>query len=383
MRVAILAQFPIHTLPKFRELGEPKRHYATWLPQLVRGFAEAKDIEFHWVTLAPEVDSPSSSCFLGQTFHVLPTASQGRASSLFRADRSAIGKMLDKISPDLVHGWGNEDVCGLAAVTSGRRNIVSVQGLLSHYILRNRLPARTYLQALIEIFALNRADQLICESLWACDMTRRRLLRRGKKIFHIEYGVQECFFGEKWQPDGAKPVAAFAGAVEPRKGIQDAVRAFSDPRLAHAELWVIGADESRFADSLKRTATPNVKWFGRLPLEQSLDRLRRAWCFVLPTRGDTGPMAVKEAMVIGIPVISCPCSGARDYIRDGVNGFLVPPRRTDILTDRLVELLEGVEKCRVMGSALRGESRQQFQASLTSTSLLKVYRETCREISTA
>jgi glycosyltransferase involved in cell wall biosynthesis len=390
MRVAILAQFPIHILPEFAHLGEPKAHYATWLPQLAQGFAAAiadglprrlnlmadsSPLEIHWVTLSAEVTEPCTVEYLHQTFHILPTATRGRASSLFREDRKGIQQVLDEIKPDLVHGWGNEDVYGLAAVLSGRPNMVSVQGLLSHYVLRNRLPNRTYLQTLIELYVLNKADELVCESPWACEMTKRRLLRRGKKIHHIEYGVQECFYEAKWQPDPSKPVAVFTGAVEPRKGIQDVVQAFKHPRLSEAELWVLGADKTPFAQALKKIAPPNVKWFGRLGLEQSIRNLSQGWCFVLPTRGDTGPMAVKEAMVVGLPVISSPQSGARDYIHEGENGFLVPCGQPGVLAERLERLLTNYEQCRAMGAARWDEARVQFRPEKTSQNLLRLYQQ--------
>jgi len=389
MRVAILAQFPIHILPEFAHLGEPKQHYATWLPQLAQGFggaianglpqrlnlmADSSPLEIHWVTLSTEVTEPCTVEYLHQTFHILPTATRGRASSLFRADRKSIQKVLEEINPDLVHGWGNEDVYGLAAVLSGRPNMVSVQGLLSHYVLRNRLPSRTYLQALIELYVVNKADELVCESRWSCDMVRRRLLKRSTPIHHIEYGVQECFYEAQWQPDPSKPVAIFTGAVEPRKGIQDVVQAFKHPRLSQAELWVLGADNTPFAQALKKIAPPNVKWFGRLGLKESIKYLSQGWCFVLPTRGDTGPMAVKEAMVVGLPVISSPQSGARDYICEGENGFLVPCDQPGVLAERLERLLTNYDHCRAMGAVRWEEAREYFRPERTAALLLKIYK---------
>lgn len=373
MRIAILAQFPIHILPEFAHLGEPKQHYATWLPQLAKAFSESSKFDFHWVTLTTEVEKPTEVAFLGQKFHLLPTAVAKRASTLFRKDRALIQATLNAIQPQIVHGWGNEDVYGLAAVTSGFPNIVSIQGLLSYYALKNRLPARTYFQMLVELFVVHGADQLVCESLWARDMTRKFLCGKTKPIHHIEYGVQNCFYQLEWTPDPRKKVAIFSGSAEARKGIQDLVDAFSDPRLAEAELWVLGGDTSPFACGLKARSPSNIRWFGRLPIEESLRHLVQGWCFVLPTRADTGPMAVKEAMVVGLPVISSPHSGARDYIREGENGFLVRPGDISALADRLENLLSDFSLCRRMGEKHHREAREQFGASRTAEGLLAIY----------
>ncbi len=402
MRIAILAQFPIHLLPGFERLGEPGKHYATWLPQLAQGFAKelqntsdripessstgeraisnqeprTKNTPFsiHWVVLTTEVTEVIRVNFLGQTFHLLPTSSSKRASTLFHADRAAITRTLDSLNPDLVHGWGNEDVYGLAASLSDRRSIVSIQGLLSEYILHNRMPARDYFQALIELFVIQRADHLVCESLWSADRTRNRAWNRNKQIHHLEYGVNEAFFESRWSPSGS-PVAVFCGSADARKGIQDAVSAFSRPELAHAELRVLGACNTPLGECLKASSPPNVRWLGRVPIEETIKHLERAWCFVLPTRADTGPMALKEARVVGLPAICSPNSGARDYIRDGENGFLVQPGDVQTLADRLSFLLSDPDRCRRMGSIGHEQAREGFHPKNTAAGFLELYRE--------
>jgi glycosyltransferase involved in cell wall biosynthesis len=332
-----------------------------------------KRLDIHWITLSPAVKTPQSTTHLRQCFHVLPTSLKGRASTLFKADRLAINKVLRAVQPDLVHGWGNEDVFGLAAVLSGYPCMVSVQGLLSEYMLRNRLPLRTYLQAAIELFVVNRADRLVCESLWALERTKARLLRKTKPVLHIEYGVQEAFYEAEWRPGKNLPAAVFAGSPDPRKGIQDAVEAFADPRLAKTELWVLGSHDTPYAKRLQSGATSNIRWFGRLPIREALDQLRRAWCFVLPTRADTGPMALKEARVVGLPAISSPNSGACDYIREGENGFLVRPGDVSLLADRLVYLLEDFQRCCRMGTVRHTEARQEFHPVRTAECFLQTY----------
>lgn len=377
MRVAILSQFPPHALGAFRAAGEPRTHYATWLPQIAAEMEkQIRDGDsLHWILLNPNVSERKDVREFGQTFHVLPTATSGRAASLFRADRAAIANVLREIQPNLVHGWGNEDVFGLAAATSGFRNIVCVQGLLSEYALHNRLPARTYLQLLIELFVLNRADQVVCESLWARDMTARRIFRRKAPIRHIEYGVQPGFYAVPWEPDPKTPVAVCTGSVDPRKGVHDLVAAFSTPELSRHQLWVLGGDQTPFAQRLKADAPPNIHWFGRLPMRESIERLRKAWCFVLPTRCDTGPMALKEARVVGLPAISSPHSGARDYIEEGKNGYLVRPGDIRTLTDRLQSLLSDLELCRRMGAWNHESARAEFHPTRTAADFLGLYRE--------
>src|SRR6266446_1592273 len=46
---------------------------------------------------------------------------------------------------------------------------------------------------------------------------------------------------------------------------------------------------------------------------------------LLPTRADTSPNAIKEAVVAGVPVVASSVGGIPDYVIPGKNGFLFPP----------------------------------------------------------
>jgi glycosyltransferase involved in cell wall biosynthesis len=50
--------------------------------------------------------------------------------------------------------------------------------------------------------------------------------------------------------------------------------------------------------------------------------LSKATIFLLPTRADTSPNAVKEAVVAGVPVVAGNVGGIPDYVFPGENGFL-------------------------------------------------------------
>ncbi len=422
MRVAILAQFPIHILPEFAHLGEPKQHYATWLPQLAQGFgraitkgaasdsqlvtqdngvgriadSEAPDslpnpsshlpsssaiihppsairysLSIHWITLSTEVNEPRTVEYLNQTFHILPTATRKRASTLFKRDRAAIRSVLNEIRPDLVHGWGTEDVYAVSAVTSGYPNMVSMAGLLSHYVLKTKMHPRDYFQALLELFILRKADLITVETEWGRKVLQRRTHR---PIELVEYGVRPHFYDIPWTPDPAKPIALFIGSIQPRKGIQDAVVAFDGPRLKNCELRVAGAGSGAWANELRSKATPNVTWLGQIAPEQTAQELSKAWCLVLPTRCDTSPNVVKEARVIGLPVITTSAGGQSDYINDGENGFIVPCDQPGVLAERLERLLKNYDTCRAMGAARWEEAREHFRPERTAALLLEIYK---------
>jgi glycosyltransferase involved in cell wall biosynthesis len=375
-KIAILAAFPLHHLTVFGEKFRPVGHYATWLPQIAEAWGEQNEFEIHWVVMSDLVDERKDVSQWGQIFHILPTTQSGRASTLFRTDRKAIGVVLDQIQVDLVHGWGSEDVYGLAAVLSGRPNIVSMQGILSYYALKNRMQPRSYLQAILEIFILWKAQRLTTESEWGRNVVMKRNPVANVEL--VEYGVQQVFFETKWEPKENSPFALFVGGISPRKGIQDLVRAFRDPKLSGSKLVVIGGGEGEWSKNIQKSAPPNISWLGRKSAEETAQYMSKAWCLVLPTRADTSPNVVKEARVVGLPVITTRDGGQVSYVRDGEDGYFVESGDVDGLIQKLGKVLGYFAKAKDMGNHGKKNLRKLFMAKRTANGFMKMYRTSGR-----
>ena len=370
-KIAILAAFPLHHLKAFGEKCKPKGHYATWLPQIAEAWNGQSEVEIHWVVMSELVQERRVVFEWGQKFHVMPTSQRGRSSTLFRADRKAIALVLEEIQADLVHGWGTEDVYGLAAVLSGRPNIVSMQGILSYYALKNRMHARSYLQAMLELFILWKAERITAESEWGQSAVMKR--NPFAKVELIEYGVQQVFFQTKWQPEETKPFALFVGSIAPRKGIQDLVEAFRDQKLLGKELVVIGGVDGEWAKKLQKSAPPNIRWLGRKTAEETAQHMAKAWCLVLPTRADTSPNVVKEARVIGLPVITTRNGGQASYVRDGEDGYFVECGDIKGLVQKLRIVLGSLATTEKLGKVGQHRYRNLFTAAQTAHTFGDIY----------
>jgi glycosyltransferase involved in cell wall biosynthesis len=293
----------------------------------------------------------------------------------FQRESQRICEELATIKPDLVHAWGTEACYGLAAKRSGRKFLLSMQGLLNHYVQTVRMPLLVRLQAFYERQVLRKTKHATVESRWGEKILRHWL--NAARIWLVEYGVQRSFFQTTWQPHAGRRAAVFVGSITERKGIQDAVTAFQNPALADAELWIIGDVVGEWAEALRAGSTQNVKWLGRLGPAETSERIANAWCMVLPTRADTSPNVVKEARVIGLPVITTPDGGQSDYIEEQKNGFLVKAGDIPTLTLRLERCLENLEWTRHLGAWKHPEQRDWFRPERTSERFLSIYSELC------
>jgi glycosyltransferase involved in cell wall biosynthesis len=370
-KIVVLADFPLHVLPGGL-FPPPAGHYATWLPQLAEAFAEEKDFEFHWLTLDPSLPEEVSLQGWGQTFHVLPSWRRGRAATLFWADRRRIHQKLGQIGPDLVHGWGNENIWGWATVASGRKNIFSIQGLLGAYGKLSHQSLRDRLMAQIEAMVMRRAMVLTAESPWTIDQVVR--LHNRKDIRLVEYGVPQDFFNIPYAPDGKSAYALMAGTADYRKGIDFAVQLFSRPELAGIRLKVVGG-VSAYGEKWKKASHTNIEWLGRKNQIEIIRLMAGATCLVLPTRGDTGPTVAKEARVMGLPIVASPHGGHIQYVEHEKNGFVLGLEDPEPWSRAIQYLFADLARAQSMGQVSQQRQRQLLRPSETARHFLNLYSE--------
>ena len=371
MRAAILCSFPLHTLEDSPIQFSAGQHATSWLVDLPEAFASLGSLEMHWITLSDQVEKQISFPAHDGTFHVLPTSKTGRASAFYAKDRQKIQTCLEKIRPDVVHGWGTEDVYGWATIVSGFPHLLSMQGIMSYYGLKNRMHPREYFQALLELYCLRKSKMVTVESAWGAEIVKRR--RGNKPIEIVEYGVRKSFYEVVWHPQKQNPYAIFIGALHPRKGIEDLVAAFSILGRKY-RLKAIGTGDAKYVRELQRRSADNIEWLGGQPLEQVQKEMAGSWCLALPTRADTSPNVVKEARVIGLPVITTRNGGQSSYVRDGEDGYFVECGDVDALVAKLGMVLGAFSKAKEMGELGKKCYRELFLPKHTSESFIKMYR---------
>ena len=93
---------------------------------------------------------------------------------------------------------------------------------------------------------------------------------------------------------------------------------------------------------------------------------------LLPSWDEPFGLVVAEAMAVGTPVLVTDRGGVRDYVRDGVNGRLLPAREPSAWTAALVELLGDREALERMGAeSIR--TAAQFNDERYCSDMIAVY----------
>jgi len=101
---------------------------------------------------------------------------------------------------------------------------------------------------------------------------------------------------------------------------------------------------------------------------------------VLPSIGcDASSASIKEAMVMGRPIVATDVGGAREIIDDGVTGFVVPPASGAALASSILKLLADPDKAKEMGERGRDEVRRRYSPAALADGVLAVYESAVAE----
>jgi glycosyltransferase involved in cell wall biosynthesis len=164
------------------------------------------------------------------------------------------------------------------------------------------------------------------------------------------------------------------------KGITEAIEAVRRARAlgAYLELDLFGDPDPSNPATLteaelrQSAAEPGIAWHGRT------DDVPRVWrdhhiALFLSYREGL-PRTLVEAAACGRPIVTTDVTGCREVVRDGIEGFLVPPRDIDAATRALVVLAGNAALRTKMGVAANGRYRERFTEEIVAATIQRLYR---------
>lgn len=115
-----------------------------------------------------------------------------------------------------------------------------------------------------------------------------------------------------------------------------------------------------------------VEWWGFRSDMPAI--LQRAHIACLPSYREGLPKFLIEAAAAGLPIVTSDCPGCREIVRNGENGFLVPPRRVAELALALERLLDDPVLRGRQGQRGRERVLQEFSDKLVVDQTMALYR---------
>jgi len=186
---------------------------------------------------------------------------------------------------------------------------------------------------------LVRESTMAAHILVASSFTKETLVENGSprsSIRVVPYGVDTDRFSpdsRRRSPSGSKLRLLFVGRINQRKGIKYLLEAL---RLLHSgdvQLTVCG----RVVDGLElfRSFAGQVEVRPSVSAAELVAAYQSADMFVFPSVAEGFGQVLLEALSCGLPILSTTRTAAPDLIESGVEGFIVEPRRPDLIADRI------------------------------------------------
>ena len=222
-----------------------------------------------------------------------------------------------------------------------------------------------------------------------CNFFRQRVIDLGLDADRIAVhfsglDVEKFTFQPRQLVPGEPIRLATTGRLVEKKGIEYAIRAVVRQAKHDANLcyYIIGDGPLRETlEALIREldAQSYIHLLGWKNESEIISILDTCHVFIAPSitasNGDRdAPINVlKEAMAMGLPVLSTNHGGIPELVEDGVSGFLVPERDTDALTEKLGDLLKHPDRWPEMGRAGRAFVETHFDLNALNDRLLQLY----------
>lgn len=131
------------------------------------------------------------------------------------------------------------------------------------------------------------------------------------------------------------------------------------------------ADTKEYAEKLG--IQDNVIFCGRKTGEELYNILKSFTISVLSTASEGIPNVLLESMAFGIPIISNPVGGIPELVEDGVSGCFFENERSDMLSEKIIYLLDNIKVAREMGMTGRRRIEQYFSYTVMMNRYTKLY----------
>lgn len=203
-------------------------------------------------------------------------------------------------------------------------------------------------------------------------------------VLHSTINLDKFHFRKTEKPlEGKIKITSVCRLVE-KKGLDDALRAIAKVKKVYPniEYTIIGSGECK-DDLVKLMHQLNIQdivvFAGEMSQEDVSKALDRSHLFLLPSKATKNrdsegiPNALKEAMAVGLPVVSTKHAGIPELVENKVSGFLVSEGKPKKLAKKILHLINHPEIWESMGRNGRAVIERDYDMNVVNEKLFQHY----------
>ncbi len=285
-----------------------------------------------------------------------------------------LAALIKKENIDIIHTHTSRDAwtAVFAALAAGRGKVVTTRHVplaaktdIVHTWLYNRLAAIICVSQYVRGILLSHSPRF--------DLDKVKVIFPGIRLERLAGGSPDKY-RQAWGVGDDEFLIGYVGRVTVEKGLDDLVAAAAELRKRQMAFKVVLVGDNNvntptyLADLLEAAKRQGV---GGNIIHQGFsadiaDIMSAFDCLVLPSiTPETFGLVLCEALVCGKPVIATPTGAQPEIVRDGANGFLVPPGQPEKLAAALMRLITDRELGHRLGAAGREMVRERFASKIT------------------
>ncbi|MGQ9492135.1 MAG: glycosyltransferase family 4 protein [Anaerolineae bacterium] len=350
MRVALVTPYPVDTM----RIPGGVRSVAY---NLVQGLRRFPDLDIHILHCHSEVPENRVESEGNLTVHYMAMPKRRVVPNTILA-LGRVAKTLRRLHPDVVNTHAPH--YAVAALWSGYPTVYTIHGVIHReaQVYRSRLfdRCRLLLESWCDRYAVQHVHDIVAISPYVLQEYRGMSQAR----FHrINNPLTEDFFClPNLEEEGR---LLYVGTIDERKNLLDLMRVFEIvcQHMSEVQLRIAGRTTNPIYYRQVREyiaahgLETRVVFLGLQDKEHLLQEYACCAVVVLPSRQETTPMAVIEAMAAGKPVVATRVGGVPDLIEDGGNGFTVAVGDVESFGRYIIELLKDQSLRQRMGQHAR------------------------------
>ncbi|MBP5339507.1 MAG: glycosyltransferase family 4 protein [Prevotella sp.] len=256
-------------------------------------------------------------------------------------------------------------ISGLGVIFSDNKMGMTAKGILAVMRFSNK-------RSRVKVIFQNQEDRSL--------FLRHGVANESQAEFIKGSGVDLNFFKYMPEPESDTLKVVFTARMVKEKGVMELIEAAEMLRQDYEgrlEFWLCGrlavnADAVSQEELEARCDGKYIKWMDfqkdiRAVLEQ---------CHIMafPSYYREGvPKSLIDACAVGRPIVTTNSIGCKDVVDDGVNGFLIPVKNSEVLAEKLRILIEDKALRLRMGKASREKAEREFAIEKVIEKHLEIY----------
>ena len=199
---------------------------------------------------------------------------------------------------------------------------------------------------------------------------------KWNRMHIIHCGVEPSLFDMVSHQQPGKRLL-YVGRIAAAKGLPILLESLIILKKQHPDilLTVVGDGSDRKdleAMTVELGLSQNVDFVGYKSQTEVREYFQQTDVFVMSSFAEGIPVVLMEAMAAGVPVVATQIAGISELVEDSINGYLVPPGDSHLLTIRIEELLKDWELRTKFGTAGRAKVEKDFNVQHEAARLYQV-----------